>query len=612
MAATTANKDTITQLQPSDVELSIVAVTEQTSEAIGRECDEVSIVNVDPPFSSPTPNNNNNNNNGTIAEISTDKTAAADATAEPKFTIRTFILLTEIVILCVAVMFIEMCVVPALPTIQTEYQDQASWIPWMLSAYNIVGAIWAPLSGKVADLVGAKWVLIFNMGIYAIGQIGCALFKTIFGLIASRACQGAGMSIFVLAFSIIAVEVPSKMVATATAIIGSLFSVGMSIGLVGGAALCEKLHWQKVFWITFPFIVLPAIALAFTMYNDFSAARKRYQASASPKMRAAPWYLKFDILGTIFLASGIVILLMGLTFADSESWNGKAIAMVVIGGCLLVALCIWDFFFANPLIPIKLLLSRKFGIMAINTLVCGFLNFTVFQMDPYLYTSPLMDYKFTKMLSVGLVLLPFGLSILGAAVPLALLAKVAGWSILYTAMSAVCLLFFGLQIECHHTIVQAIIMNIGVGVGLGGCNVIIQNLIIAWATKEQNGTLTGTTMLLRVLGGAIGPVLINIFLHNGQVELAPGVLTPSAKAYKNSFIFMTCVAIIMMVVIFLPDQFQFVTYIKNKIKGTPAAVDEESQKKIELEEKKKKEEAEKANDKPKEPKSCQDKVEPSS
>jgi MFS family permease len=132
------------------------------------------------------------------------------------------------------VMYAETMLIPALPDLINEFSVTYSMSSWILSAYLIPGAVMTPIAGKLSDIYGKKKVLLVIMAIYAIGIAMAGFVEDIYLLLISRAIQGIGISMFVIAFSIIRDQFPRDKISIGQGIISSMFASGAVLGLLMG------------------------------------------------------------------------------------------------------------------------------------------------------------------------------------------------------------------------------------------------------------------------------------------------------------------------------------------------------------------------------------------
>jgi MFS family permease len=100
-------------------------------------------------------------------------------------------------------MFAETMLVPAIPDIIQEFRLTYNISSWILTIYLTVGAVMAPIIGRIADIYGKKRMLIIIMCIYFIGLVIGSVSNSIYMLLMARCIQGLGIAMFPLAFSIV-------------------------------------------------------------------------------------------------------------------------------------------------------------------------------------------------------------------------------------------------------------------------------------------------------------------------------------------------------------------------------------------------------------------------
>jgi MFS family permease len=61
--------------------------------------------------------------------------------------------------IAIMVMFTESMLIPALPTLQAEFNSTATWTAWILSIYLVVGTVSTSIFGKLGDSYGKKKLL---------------------------------------------------------------------------------------------------------------------------------------------------------------------------------------------------------------------------------------------------------------------------------------------------------------------------------------------------------------------------------------------------------------------------------------------------------------------
>lgn len=77
----------------------------------------------------------------------------------------------------------------------TESLGGFAQFPWLFSIYLLAQAVTVPIYGKLSDIVGRKPVILFGIGVFALGSLLGGLVSSMLGLIIFRAIQGVGAAI---------------------------------------------------------------------------------------------------------------------------------------------------------------------------------------------------------------------------------------------------------------------------------------------------------------------------------------------------------------------------------------------------------------------------------
>src|SRR5919202_1419630 len=145
---------------------------------------------------------------------------------------------------------------PAIPDIIKDFKSSYSSSSWILSGYLITAAVMAPLAGKLSDMYAKKKVLSIIMTIFA-ASIAIASFSTSMAfLITVRIVQGVGLSMFIIALSIMQSNVPKQKYALANGILASTYFSGSSIGLVLGGSIIHYFECIMVLFSLIPIVII--------------------------------------------------------------------------------------------------------------------------------------------------------------------------------------------------------------------------------------------------------------------------------------------------------------------------------------------------------------------
>ena len=102
------------------------------------------------------------------------------------------VIVTVALMLAMAVVSLEQTVVStAMPSVIAQLHGLEIY-PWVFSAYLLAATVTMPIYGKLADLLGRKRVLLFGLGLFAVGSMLSGLSQSMPELIAMRVLQGLG------------------------------------------------------------------------------------------------------------------------------------------------------------------------------------------------------------------------------------------------------------------------------------------------------------------------------------------------------------------------------------------------------------------------------------
>ena len=122
---------------------------------------------------------------------------------------------TLVILSCLGLitMYGETMVLPAIPDFIRDFNIQYNTSSWILSSYLIAGAVMTPIAGRLSDIYGKKKILLIVMAVYSTGILAGGFANSIEFMLAARAAQGIGMSMFPIAFGIIREILPEKKLA---------------------------------------------------------------------------------------------------------------------------------------------------------------------------------------------------------------------------------------------------------------------------------------------------------------------------------------------------------------------------------------------------------------
>lgn len=375
----------------------------------------------------------------------------------------------------------------AMPRIVAQFKS-INLYSWVFSAYLLAATVSTPLFGKLADLLGRKRVLLFGLGMFAVGSMLSGLAVNMPHLIAMRVVQGIGAGALM---PIVLTMIGDLFTIQERARIQGLFSgVWGGVSLIGpavGGILTDYLSWRWVFFITVPFAMISAAILVAYVRETIPSWENR-----------AP--IDWPGAALLTLSSGIIL----ATALGSPGHEPSAIAApLCLGVALSTALVFWEKRARDPIMPLDLLSQRETGIAIASSFLIGGI---VFAVDTYipLYMQGVLGRSATK---AGGTITPL---FLAWSVSVAVAARVLmrlgfrGTAILGGAFNiAGSLLLVAGAIVRPWTEALFVVGLVAMGLGMGPASLatilVVQNAV-PW---ERRGVATASATFFRTLGGAL-------------------------------------------------------------------------------------------------------------
>jgi len=376
----------------------------------------------------------------------------------------------------------------ALPHMQATLGATPDTITWVLTSYIIAAAIAMPITGWLADRLGARPLFIGAVIGFVLASMACGLAQNIGEMVAFRAIQGvSGAFIVPLSQSFMLDSTRPSGQPAVMAIWSAGIMIGPILGPVVGGVLTESGNWRWVFYVN-----LPVGALALTMLLIGLPIRPQ---------RAR----RFDLAGFAMIAIGLAAIQLLLDRGPQIDWFDSGEAWIYAA---LAASSVWmtviHFSTArHPLFEPKLFADRNFLIAFLLMLVVGCALFATMALLP-----PMLQHLFGyDVMTTGLVLAPRGIGVLVSMQLSSLLFRrgvdtriivAAGFVISDIAMWQ--MMHWSLGVDQTHIVWTGVLQGFGLGLIFMPLN------FTAFATIAPTLRTDGSSMLnlARSVGSSIG------------------------------------------------------------------------------------------------------------
>lgn len=384
----------------------------------------------------------------------------------------------------------------ALPHMQSSLGATVDTITWVLTSYIIASAVALPITGWLADRIGARRLFIASVAGFIGASMLCGLAQNLEEMVIFRAIQGvAGAFIAPLSQSFMLDATRPSRHPQIMAVWGMGIMIGPILGPILGGWLTETANWRWVFYVNLPVGVLSLAALIAFLPRRPQRARR------------------FDVTGFVLLALALAAFQLLLDRGAQEDWlaSGEIWAYLLI---TLSATWMVVVHFATapaPMFERALFADRNFAIALGFMIVIGIVMFAVMALLP-----PMLQNLFGYgVIDTGIVLMPRGVGVLISMQLSGLLMRrgfdarpVVASGFLICAVSLWQMAHWSLAVDEVHVIVSGLLQGLGMGL------VFIPLQVSAFATLSPGLRTDGSSLLnlFRSLGASAGISWMTVLL----------------------------------------------------------------------------------------------------
>lgn len=409
----------------------------------------------------------------------------------------------------------------AVPSIAADFHIPAADVNITMTAYLLSVAMGIPISGWLAERVGARRVFCFAIALFTVASLACAVSQDLTSLTLSRIVQGTGGAMMVPVGRILILRgTPKSELLRATAfLVWPALLAPVLAPLVGGA-LATYLSWHWIFLINLPLGVCAFVA-AFRLVPRVPGNHTR----------------RLDWPGAFLTTVGVGALMIGLELAGAHPdapWSGLSAGA---GAVALVCAVLWMRRTSNPLFDLGVFSTRTFRAMAIG----GFAYRLTISSIPFLL--PLMfqaGFGWSPLHAGAMVAAVFigNIGIKPATTPLIRRFGFKAMLIFASLSSAVTFTLCALlTAETPQTITFALLICSGAFRSIGfSAYASVQFADIGPAQLTSANTVSATLVQLATAGGiAVGALLIRVFEGLSAMPQDP------AWPYRGAFLAMAVI-----------------------------------------------------------------------
>ncbi|MGV9699954.1 MFS transporter [Streptomyces sp. NPDC003470] len=417
----------------------------------------------------------------------------------------------------IVVSLMQTLVIPIVPELPKLLDAPASDAAWAVTATLLAAAVATPVVGRLGDMAGKRRMLLFSLVLLIAGSVVCGLSDSLVPMVVGRAMQGLSAAVIPLGISIMRDELPAERLAGATALMSASLGVGGALGLPAAALIADNLDWHMLFWTSG---ALGAVALVLVL--------------ALVPESAVRTGGRFDLLGGIGMAAGLVCLLLAISKGADWGWtSGLTLGLFAAAVVILLVWGRWELRTPQPLVDLRTTARRQVLFTNLASIAVGFSMFAMSLVLPQLLQLPeATGYGLGRsLLTAGLVMAPSGLVMMAFAPVSAKVSKARGPKVTLMIGALVVASGYGLNIvlmsEVWHLVLVSCVIGAGIGFTYGAMPALIMGAVPASETAAANSLNT----LMRSIGTSVASAIAGVILAQMTISLG-GFALPSENAFK--------------------------------------------------------------------------------
>ncbi len=413
---------------------------------------------------------------------------------------------------------------------------------WTALAMSVSGAAFAPILGKLGDVIGRRTTLLLGIAVFTLGSIMTAIAPSLIFMLIARFTVGIGnAAIAPVVMAYIISEFPQDKVSGGFSLYMLISSAAVIFGPTVGGWIINSFGWRAMMWICVLISVLVLLACLIT---------NREKRSAKKSIAG------FDGYGSVLVIVFFSLMLCVPSFGQNFGWSSIPFLSVMIAAIIsLVILILIERKAKTPILQSSFMKRRAF-ILSVTALFLtqGLMQANMTDIIIFVnYTRP----ESTVISGYAISIMYIGMSL--GSILLGPLADKYEPKRILTASFAVtgigCALMLLLSPEASVLLLAA---SLGVlGFGLGANATIFMRVVLSGIAPAKAGAATGTYGLFRDLAAPFGvAVFVPLFTNRVTSSVASGLdeILAAVHSIKTlAIVEIACVAVGIIAVLLLPE-----------------------------------------------------------
>jgi DHA2 family multidrug resistance protein len=274
---------------------------------------------------------------------------------------------------------------------------------WVVTTYLIANAVVLPASGWLSNVIGRKRFYMICVALFTVSSLLCGLSPNLSSLIFFRILQGlGGGGMPTSEQAILADTFPPEKRGQAFALYGIAVIVAPTVGPTIGGWITDNFSWHWIFFINVPIGLISLALVHWLVAEPEVLERERHERLANG--------LQVDWIGFLLIAVTLGCLEVVLDRGQIDDWF-KSTTIIVFSAVAALSFLVfipWELKQEEPIVELRLLFHRQFGMSFFVMLMIGAILFGSNQIMPQLLQT---TFPYTATLS-GLAMMPGGIAML--------------------------------------------------------------------------------------------------------------------------------------------------------------------------------------------------------
>ena len=412
---------------------------------------------------------------------------------------------------------------------------------WTALAMSISTAAFAPILGKLGDVIGRRVTLLLGILIFIFGNIMTAVAPSLIFMLVARFVVGIGSAaIAPVVIAYIIGEFPPDRASGGFSLYMLISSAAVIFGPTLGGIIINRWGWRVMMWICV--LISAVVFLACLLTNKEKKAQKGSLSS-------------FDGVGSVFVLIFFSLTLCVPSFGQNFGWSSAAFAFVLIAAVLsLVILVLVERKAKTPILQGSFMKRRSFVLsVAALFLTQGLMQANMTNIIVFVnYTQPENTVISGYAISIMYIGMSLGSILLGPLADKFEPKRILSVSFVVMGIGCAIMLLFS-----PITSVLLLAASLGIlGFGLGANATIFMRVVLSEIPTKKAGAATGTYGLFRDLAAPFGvAVFVPLFTNRVTANINMGIDEIFAAVSSIKLLALTeivCIAAGLVAVILLP------------------------------------------------------------